>query len=231
MENIQVCVWFTHACMRCNDDMVNCVLAEIDVQLVGLIKTLIDPENIMTDAAAVVSHVTITWLSHDTFITWLLTVNFSKLWRSRCLWSTSTSIRCTDWWHRLWHRPLQSKSAKVIDNIMFGCHNYSRKNWWGIIVWGCFLHVILMTLYQTSNFKYPPISPSIRYVRTSVDEPKHYLFFCFLQIPLKMLFFCRTYWTFFRCVWRDTHTTYGITSSRRTCWQGYWYWWHHRMDI
>ena len=36
------------------------VFTEIDVQLVGLIKTLIDPENIMTDAAAVVSHMTIT---------------------------------------------------------------------------------------------------------------------------------------------------------------------------
>ena len=40
--------------------LVDCVLAEIDVQLVGLIKTLIDPENIMTEAAAVVSHMTIT---------------------------------------------------------------------------------------------------------------------------------------------------------------------------
>lgn len=36
------------------------VCVEIDVQLVGLIKTLIDPENIMTDAAAVVSHVVVT---------------------------------------------------------------------------------------------------------------------------------------------------------------------------
>ena len=36
------------------------LFTEIDVQLVGLVKTLIDPENIMTDAAAVVSHMTIT---------------------------------------------------------------------------------------------------------------------------------------------------------------------------
>ena len=40
------------------------MLAEIDVQLVGLIKTLIDPENIMTEAAGVVSHMTITWHIH-----------------------------------------------------------------------------------------------------------------------------------------------------------------------
>ena len=35
-------------------------ITEIDVQLVGLIKTLIDPENIMTEAPATVSHMIIT---------------------------------------------------------------------------------------------------------------------------------------------------------------------------
>ena len=47
-------------CIKYDDVLVDCVYAEIDVQLVGLVKTLIDPENIMTDAAAVVSHMTIT---------------------------------------------------------------------------------------------------------------------------------------------------------------------------
>ena len=49
--------------LKCDDVMMMSwliVCVEIDVQLVGLIKTLIDPENIMTDAAAVVSHVVVT---------------------------------------------------------------------------------------------------------------------------------------------------------------------------
>lgn len=40
--------------------ILSCVMTDIDVQLVGLIKTLIDPENIMTEPPAVVSHMTIT---------------------------------------------------------------------------------------------------------------------------------------------------------------------------
>ena len=51
---------YLRKCIKCDDVLVDCVCAEIDVQLVGLVKTLIDPDNIMTDAAAVVSHMTIT---------------------------------------------------------------------------------------------------------------------------------------------------------------------------
>lgn len=78
MGSTQVRVWVslhTHAIWWC---LVDSVYAEIDVQLVGLVKTLIDPENIMTDAAAVVSHVTITWLSHDAFITAFLRLTLAN---------------------------------------------------------------------------------------------------------------------------------------------------------
>ena len=63
MESIQVrgmSYVYVIVCIKYDDVLVDCVYAEIDVQLVGLVKTLIDPENIMTDAAAVVSHMTIT---------------------------------------------------------------------------------------------------------------------------------------------------------------------------